>query len=105
MFLTFLAILMIGSLAFIIFLNHLETKAEQKKAAEAIAALAPGVYVHKSEIDNPFMHEYDYVRVYEVKDGWVRYTFTRADRSANASAMRSTKADRFIRIYVRHPFD
>ena len=101
MFSTFLAILMIGSLAAIIFLIYSETTVEQK----AIATLAPGVYVLKSEIDNPFIHKYDYVRVYEVKDGWVRYSFTSADRSADASAMRSTKSDGFIRLYAPHPFD
>lgn len=108
MLLTSLAILTIGAFAFsifLIFLNCLETKAEQKKTAEAIAALAPGVYVRKSEIGNPFINEYDYIRVYEVKDGWVRYTSTRADRSADASAMRSIESECFIRLYARQPFD
>ena len=97
MFSTFLAILMIGSLAAIIFLIYSERTVEQN----AIAALAPGIYALKSEIDNPFIGKYDYVRVYEVKDGWVRYSFTRADRSADASAMRSTESDRFNRLYAR----
>lgn len=105
MFLPLFTIVLIVSLALVIFLNHLEAKAEKKRNAEEIAAIAPGVYIWKNEIDNPFMNEYDYIRVYEVKDGWVRYTFTRADRSADASAMRSITGERFIRIYVRHPFD
>lgn len=108
MLLTSLAILTIGAFAFsifLIFLNYLETKAEKKKTAEAMAALAPGVYIRKSEIDNPFIDEHDYVRVYEVKDGWVRYSFTRADRSADADAMRSAKSDIFIKMYVRHASD
>lgn len=82
----------------------LDVRAEQKEAAKAIAALAPGVYIRKSDIGNPFINECDYVRVYEIKDGWVRYARTRADRSDDASAMHSIKSESFVRIYVRHPF-
>lgn len=105
MFLTSFAVIMVMAFLAFIAIIILETKAEQKKTAEAIAALAPGVYVRKSEIGNPFIDEYDYIRVYEIKDGWVRYTSTRADRSADASAMRSIKSESFIRLYVRQPFD
>lgn len=101
---SFVVIMIMAFLTFIVAII-LDVKAEEKKTAKAIAALAPGVYIRKSEIGNPFINEYDYIRVYEVKDGWVRYTSTRADRSAYASTMRSIKSEDFIRLYARQSFD
>lgn len=70
---------------------------------KAMASIAPGVYIFQNEVDNPFRTEYDYVRVHEVKDGWVKYTFTPSN-DPNGPA-RSKKLSAFAEIYVRYPFE
>lgn len=75
---------------------------EDAKLSAAIANIAPGVYIRSSQVDNPFRTEYDYVTVMEVKDGWVKYHYTK--KSYDYMNEYSEKVERFARTYSPYPF-
>ena len=72
---------------------------DYREKSKALATLAPGPYVRKSMLNNPFFDEYNYVTVLEVKDGWVKYHYT-LDAKRNTSH-HSDKAENFVCTYTR----
>lgn len=101
---TILLLILIAVLAIPILSQRNADKIKSAKETEALKAIAPGVYINSYQVDNPFVDDYDYVRVHEVKDGWVRYTYTREANPRHAT-MRSMKAKQFVGQYSPYPFD
>lgn len=76
----------------------------QRRQAAIRDSIVPGNYVFKNDVDNPFRTEYDYAKVHEVKNGWVKYTFTLND-DVSALSMRSKRVEAFAELYIHYPFD
>lgn len=71
---------------------------DYREKSKALATLAPGPYVRKSMLNNPFIDEYNFVTVLEVRDGWVKYHYT-LDTNRNMSH-HSDKAENFVGTYT-----
>ena len=99
-----LLLILVAAIAILLLLQRNADKNKSAKETEALKAIAPGVYISSYQVDNPFVDDYDYVRVHEVKDGWVRYTYTRELNPRHAT-MRSMKAKHFVGQYSPYPFD
>ena len=102
---TILLLILIAVLAILILSQRNADKIKSAKETEALKAIAPGVYINSYQVDNPFVDDYDYVRVHEVKDGWVRYTYTREANPPPYATMRSMKAEHFTEQYSSYSFD
>ena len=73
---------------------------DEREKSKAIATLAPGPYVRKSMLNNPFIDKYNFVTVLEVRDGWVKYHYT-LDTNRNMSH-HSDKAENFVGTYTHY---
>lgn len=71
-----------------------------REKANALATLAPGPYVRKSMMNNPFIHEYNFVTVLEVMDGWVKFHYT-LDTSRDMPHHSDT-AENFVNTYTHY---
>ena len=93
-----LSLALFAPIAFFVY-TTIAGKVNKKKK---IANIAPGVYIRSSQVDNPFRTEYDYVTVMEIKDGWVKYHYTK--KPYNYMNEYSEKVERFARTYSPYPF-
>lgn len=102
---TIILLILIAVLAILILSQRNAEKIKAAKETEALKIIVPGVYISSYDVDNPFVDDYDYVRVHEVKDGWVRYTFTREVNPPPYVTMRSMKAEHFAEQYSPYSLD
>lgn len=97
--LIFVPIIAVGLL---LYAAHSHEKKKHAEFAAVVANVKPGVYIRSSQVDNPFRTEYDYVTVMEIKDGWVKYHYTK--KPYDYMTEYSEKVERFARTYTPYPF-